>query len=179
MPWASWHPLDDPSSSLAPALCDRGRVTNWWRLARRLGAPLATSLLAKDLFAGEPEDLGVCGSVSHDIAIETIAAADCLVVFGASLNDYTAAHGDLLRGKAVIHCDLAAQAIGRYFAVDAALVGDAGKTARAILEMLDAAEIAPTSRGVTDVVRAPSGPRPAQPTSSPIRDPEWSTCAVR
>lgn len=121
-------------------------------LARRLGAPLTTSLLAKDLFAGEPEDLGVCGSVSHDIAIETIAAADCLVVFGASLNDYTAAHGDLLRGKAVIHCDLAAQAIGRYFAVDAALVGDARKTAQAMLEMIDAAEMAPNSRGVIDVV---------------------------
>jgi thiamine pyrophosphate-dependent acetolactate synthase large subunit-like protein len=110
-------------------------------LGARLGAPLATSLLAKDLFAGEPGDLGVCGTVSHDVAIDALARADCLVVFGASLNDYTASHGDLLRGKAIIHCDVSPTAIGRYFAVDAGLVGDAAATSRAIREMLDAAEI--------------------------------------
>lgn len=113
-------------------------------LARQLGAPLATSLLAKDMFAGDEANLGVFGTLSHDVATEVLAAADCVVAFGASLNHYTAAHGDLLRGKAVIHCDVRPQAIGRYSAVDAGLVGDARLVAEAMTESLRAAEIPST-----------------------------------
>lgn len=120
-------------------------------LAGRLGAPLATTLLAKDLFAGEAGNLDVFGTVSHDVAIDTISAADCIVAFGASLNDYTAAHGDLLRGKAVIQCDVRPSAIGRYCAVDAAVVGDARLVARAMREQLEAAEV-PTSGFVSEAL---------------------------
>ncbi|WP_188835398.1 thiamine pyrophosphate-binding protein [Flexivirga endophytica] len=112
-------------------------------LAEQLGAPLATTLLAKDYFSGVPGHVGVCGTVSHDIGIEAISSADCLVVFGASLNQYTAAHGDLLRGKAIVQCDTDPAAPGRHFPVDAGLVGDAAATARAIRRMLDEAEITP------------------------------------
>lgn len=112
-------------------------------LAERLGAPLATTLLAKDYFAGVPGHIGVCGTVSHDIGVEVLAAADCLVVFGASLNQYTAAHGDLVRGKSIVHCDVDPRALGRHVPVDAGIVGDVGCTAAAIRRMLEEADIAP------------------------------------
>lgn len=122
-----------------------GARTELIALAEQLGAPLATTLLAKDLFAGEPANIGVCGTVSHDIAIETIADADCLLVFGASLNPYTAAHGDLLKDKALVQCDISPTGLERYFPVNAAVVGDAGATARTMREMLVEAGITPTS----------------------------------
>lgn len=110
-------------------------------LAETIGAPLATTLLAKDYFAGVPGNLGVCGTVSHDVAVEAIASSDCLVVFGASLNDYTAAHGDLVRGKAIVQVDTRVAAIGRYWPVDAGIVGDATTTAMAMRQMLLEAEV--------------------------------------
>lgn len=112
-------------------------------LAVQLGAPLATTLLAKDYFTGVPGHVGVCGTVSHDVGIETISSADCLVVFGASLNQYTAAHGDLVRDKAIVQCDVDPAALGRHFPVDAGIVGDARGTAAAIRSMLAEAEIVP------------------------------------
>lgn len=112
-------------------------------LAERLGAPVATTLLAKDYFAGTPGNVGVCGTVSHDVGIDVISSADCLAVFGASLNQYTAAHGDLLRGKSIVQCDTDPSALGRHFAVDVSIVGDATRTASAIRRMLEEAEIAP------------------------------------
>jgi thiamine pyrophosphate-dependent acetolactate synthase large subunit-like protein len=122
-------------------------------LADMLGAPVATTLLAKDYFAGVPGDLGVCGTVSHDTAIDAISSADCLVVFGASLNQYTAAHGDLVRGKAIVHCDADATALGRHFPVDAGVVGDARTTAAAMRAMLEDADLAPTSFNTADLQR--------------------------
>lgn len=112
-------------------------------LADALGAPLATTLLAKDYFAGVPGNVGVCGTISHDTAIDVISSADCLVVFGASLNQYTAGHGDLVRGKAIVHCDADPAALGRHFPVDAGVVGDARTTAAAMRVMLEDAEVVP------------------------------------
>lgn len=120
-------------------------------LAGILGAPLATTLLAKDYFAGVPGNVGVCGTVSHDTAIDAISSADCLVVFGASLNQYTAAHGDLVRGKAIVHCDAEAAALGRHFPVDAGLVGDARATAAALRAMLEDADVVPRPFNTADL----------------------------
>ena len=113
-------------------------------LADRLGAPLATTLLAKDYFAGADGYVGVCGTVSTDVGIDVIAGADCLVVFGASLNAYTAAHGDLVRDKALVHVDVRPTAIGRYFPVTVGIVGDARATAAAMRRMLEAADMLPS-----------------------------------
>lgn len=114
-------------------------------LAETLGAPLTTTLLAKGLFAGEPADLGVCGTVSHDVAVEVIAGADALLIFGATLNPYTAAHGDLVRGKTLIQIDTDASALGRDFPVKVGIVGDARATARAMTNALRDAEVAPAA----------------------------------
>ncbi|MGC9667611.1 thiamine pyrophosphate-binding protein [Planosporangium sp. 12N6] len=114
------------------------------RLAHRIGAPVATTLRARDLFRGEPHNLGICGTLSHEIALETLTKADCLISFGAGLNKWTTAEGSVLDGKAVVQVDVEREALGRFQAVNAAVTGDAGAVADAMVELLDEAEVKPT-----------------------------------
>lgn len=113
-----------------------GARDNIVEFADLIGAPLATSLLGKDLFRGHPFDVGICGTVASDLALDTFQQADCVIAFGASLNRYTTARGSLLQGKAVVHVDLDESAIGRHSSADVALVGDARQTAHALIEPL-------------------------------------------
>lgn len=61
------------------------------RLATALGAPLATTLRAKDLFAGREDDLGICGTLSTPRSASLLDKADCVLSFGASLSEHTLA----------------------------------------------------------------------------------------
>ena len=106
-------------------------------LAERLGAPVATSLLAKGWFHDQPHNLGVFGTFSTDLAGEIIAEADCVVAFGASLNDFTAAHGPLLDGKRLVQVDVDAARIGHWRPVSAGVVGDAKVVASTFCAWLD------------------------------------------
>lgn len=114
-------------------------------LGELVGAPLATSLFGKDLFRGEPFDLGIMGTVSHAITLDTVNQADTIVAFGASLNEFTTVEGSLLDGKAVIHCDIEPAHLQRYAAADAPIVGDARATAQAMRDQLAAAGRRPGS----------------------------------
>lgn len=109
------------------------------QLAERIGAPVATTLGGKDLFRGDPFDLGLFGTLSSPAALEAIYQADCVVAFGAGLNRYTTALGSLVEGKAVVHVDRDAARIRRFTPVDGAVAGDAAEVAEAIVSMLDAA----------------------------------------
>ncbi len=110
-------------------------------LAQRLGAPLFTTLKAKDLFRTVPEAVGLMGSVMTPTASEVLAAADTLISFGAGLGAYTTLRGSLVSGKRLIQVDKDPAAIAATLAPDAALVGDAAQTALSILRWLDEAEI--------------------------------------
>lgn len=125
------------------------------RLANRIGAPLATTLRARDLFRGAPHNLGICGPVSHEIARDTVKNADCIISFGASLNNWTTSEGPVLDGnmleganmfndKAVIQVDANIAALARHQLVDAAIQGDAGAVADAIVDKLDEADVKPS-----------------------------------
>ncbi len=114
------------------------------RLARRIGAPVATSLRGKDLFRGEPHNLGIFGTLTHEIGLDVIGRADTIIAFGAALNRWTAAEGSLLKGKALIHADAERAALNQWFPADAAVVGDAGAVADALVELLDEGGIEPT-----------------------------------
>jgi acetolactate synthase I/II/III large subunit len=111
------------------------------RLARVLGAPLATTLPAKGLFAGDPYDIGVFGSFSSQRAVEAIMAADCIVAVGASLNEYTGGAPDspFFQGKRIVQCDTNLAAIGAWYPVDAAVVADAGAFAETAVAWLEEA----------------------------------------
>jgi len=121
------------------------------RLGDVLGAPLSASLLATGFFRGEPFDLGLHGTLSHPIAAETLAAADCLIVFGAGLNYFTTGNHMMLTDKRVVHVDLDPTHIDRFVTVDAGVVGDANVVAEAMIGMLSAAEHKPSGFRTSDL----------------------------
>jgi thiamine pyrophosphate-dependent acetolactate synthase large subunit-like protein len=114
------------------------------RLAERIGAPVATTLRAKDLFRGERFDLGICGTLAHEVALQTLTDADCVVAFGAGLNKWTTAEGSLLAGKRLVHVDVERASINRHAVADAPVVGDAVAVADEIVDWLDQAQAKPT-----------------------------------
>lgn len=114
------------------------------RLADRIGAPLATTLRGRDLFRGLPHDLGIFGTLSHEVALDAIGRADCVIAFGASLNRWTTAEGSLLLGKRVVHVDTDRSALERFAGTDSGVVGDAAAVADAFVTLLDEAEVEAT-----------------------------------
>lgn len=113
-------------------------------LAERLGAPVATTLLAKGLFAGSPLDLGVMGTLSTPRSAEIITEADLVVSFGAALNRYTTSHSGFVADTAIVQVDRDPAALGRWEPVTAAVVGDAATTATLMREWLDEADLPPS-----------------------------------
>ncbi len=90
------------------------------RLAHKTGAVLATTLKAKGMFRDHPYNLGVVGSFSHAAGHRLIAKADCIVVFGAGLNQRTTSFGASLPVDVpLIQVDLAHANIGSWFHADA------------------------------------------------------------
>jgi len=81
-------------------------------LARRAGALLATTLLAKDLFQGDPFAVGLAGGFSRRTARELLGAADCVVAVGASLSAQTTDSGRLFPDAEVIQVDIDPRARG-------------------------------------------------------------------
>lgn len=114
------------------------------RFAERIGAPVATTLKARDLFRAESHDLGVFGTIAHDLAVSTVADADCVIAFGASLNRYTTSHGSLTEGRRLVQVDDDARSLGRFVVPDVAVLGDAACSADEFVALLDEAEIPPT-----------------------------------
>jgi acetolactate synthase-1/2/3 large subunit len=123
------------------------------RLAERIGAPVATTLAARTSSTDEPFALGISGTFSHEVAVETILDADCIVAFGASLNRFTTAERSFVKDKAIVHCDIDPAALGRHVAPTAAVVGDAGATAALMLDLIDSADLPPSGFRSPDLAK--------------------------
>ena len=109
------------------------------KLADQTGAVLAASLKGKDLFHGHPYNLGLIGSYSHGAGRRLMDEADCVVVFGAGLNQRTTSYGTSIpEGVPLIHIDTTRTNIGRWFHADVALVADARSAAEQLLAALAA-----------------------------------------
>jgi thiamine pyrophosphate-dependent acetolactate synthase large subunit-like protein len=118
-------------------VCEAGARDELIALADHLGAALGTTLKAKDLFRGCAMNVGIVGSYSHAGGRRLIDEADCVIAFGAGLNARTTAMGSALpKGVPVIHVDRDRGSIGRWFAADVALVGDARLAALALRDAL-------------------------------------------
>jgi thiamine pyrophosphate-dependent acetolactate synthase large subunit-like protein len=100
------------------------------RLADRCGALLATSAVAKGLFASHPFDLGISGGFATPLAMELLPQADAVLAFGAGLNRWTTRHGSLLdAGVRIVQVDVEAGAIAAHHPVELGIVGDASAVA--------------------------------------------------
>lgn len=122
-------------------------------LAERLGALLATTVMANGLFAGNPWSLGICGGFSSPTAAGLIGRSDLVLAFGAGLDTFTLHGGRLLDpGAGVVRVDL----VPGGTAVDVELVADAAAAATDLLDGADARGLAPSGwRGeVGDLRRA-------------------------
>lgn len=120
-------------------------------LGERSGALLATSAVARGLFADDPWSLDVSGGFATDLAAELIASADLVVGWGCTLNDWTTRHGRLLHPDAVLaQVDLEAAALGRHRPVDVGVLGDVAGTAAAVADRFGPAR---TGWRVGDVAR--------------------------
>ena len=105
------------------------------RLAEKVGAVLATTLKAKDMFRGHPYNLGIVGSYSHATGRRLIDQADCIVAFGAGLNQRTTSFGTSLPNHVpLIQVDVKHANIGRWFHADIALIADAKAAAEQLFE---------------------------------------------
>ena len=110
-------------------------------LAEWLGAPVATTLKGKGAFPEDhPLSLGVYG-LGGDLATREALCSeqiDLLIVVGSSLGELATFGWDqeLVANRGVCQIDLDPVRIGRNFAVDLAVVGDARTTLEALLEAL-------------------------------------------
>jgi thiamine pyrophosphate-dependent acetolactate synthase large subunit-like protein len=112
--------------------------------AERLGAPIATTLRARNLYSVAEGCVGVCGTVSTEPGVLAIGESDCIIAFGASLNTWTTARNSLIRGKSVVHVDTNHARFRPEVPVTVTVAGDAADVAQQFTEMLDAAEITPS-----------------------------------
>jgi thiamine pyrophosphate-dependent acetolactate synthase large subunit-like protein len=106
-------------------------------LADACGALLATSAVAKGLFAGSAWSLDVSGGFATPLAARLIRDADVVVAAGCGLNMWTTRHGALISsGTTVVQVDVDADAVGRHRPVDRGVVGDSAATAAEVARRL-------------------------------------------
>ncbi|MDP6706851.1 MAG: thiamine pyrophosphate-binding protein [Alphaproteobacteria bacterium] len=105
-------------------------------LAEKIGALLITTARGKDMFRGNPHNLGIIGSFSHSAARRMIDQADCVIVFGAGLNFLTTSFGTFVPEVPLIQVDRMRSHIGRWLDADVAVVGDARLVAEQLLDAL-------------------------------------------
>ena len=135
------------------------------KFARRVGAPLTTTLQARELFATESDNLGIFGSLSTEHTVDTIGRADCVVAFGAALNRWTTGEGSLLETPRVVQVDVDAAALNHHRIVDAPVQGDAAAVAEEFVRMLDEASVAATgfAASLEDLPAPPDKPANPRP----------------
>lgn len=120
-------------------------------LARRLQAPVATTLKAAGLFHGEAFNLGIFGTLSTPVAVDTILQSDCIIGFGASFSRHTTASGSYLQGRRVVQVLGDMQENCRRTDAGVLLLGDPALTAQRMVEVLDEAEIPPSGHADADL----------------------------
>ncbi len=109
------------------------------RLAEHVGAVVATTLRARGFFRGNPFDAGIVGSFSHAAGRRLIDQADCVVIFGASMNRFTMSFGAALpAGAPIIHVDIDRTHVNRWSSADVAIAGDAVTVSDRLVELLPA-----------------------------------------
>lgn len=108
-------------------------------LAEALQIPVATSLNAKDVIAGNhPLSVGVVGSYSRESANRAVAGADLVCFVGTEAGGMTTHVWTVpMPGVAAIQIDINAEAIGRNYPLRAGVLGDARVVLDRMLALCD------------------------------------------
>lgn len=102
-------------------------------LADKLCCPIITTFKGKGLIADDhPLGGGVLGASGTPVASTLMTESDLLIVFGASFSKHTGIDSQ----KAIIQVDFDPMALGKFHAVDEAVWGDAGLSAKLMKERL-------------------------------------------
>ena len=108
------------------------------RLAGRIGALIATTLVAKGTLAESDYYVGVSGLFSSREVIQLFAEADCVVAVGARLSTHTLSGGYLYPTARFIHIDIAPHVMmGNDRGADCYVQGDATATLQELVELLE------------------------------------------
>lgn len=84
-----------------------GAMAELDEIAELLGAVTASTALGRGMFSDKAFDLGVTGGFGQEASMELIAAADAVLVVGASLNQFTMRFGQLFgEGTKVVRVDV-------------------------------------------------------------------------
>ena len=75
------------------------------RLGNRIGALIATTLMAKTWLGDAEYHVGVSGTYGTRTAMRLFEEADCVIAIGASMNRYTTEHGYLYPNARYVHLD--------------------------------------------------------------------------
>jgi acetolactate synthase I/II/III large subunit len=107
------------------------------KIAEYLGAPLATTLYAAGFCSQYPLYLGISGGLGSDLTVDTLAESDCMIVVGASLNEWTTHFGKILEnGKKIIQIDDREDAFGWFARITVGMEADAKVAVAALLDRL-------------------------------------------
>lgn len=113
-------------------------------LAEGAGALLATTLLGKGLFGGNPYALDLSGAFATDFARERFAEADLVIGIGAGLGHYTTEGGYLYPGAKVVQIDVKPRGLWQGLkTADLHVVADAKAAAEAITNRLAQRNVKP------------------------------------
>lgn len=112
-----------------------GAVRELRELARRTGALLATTAVARGTVEGDEWHVGVAGGFGTPTAQDLLRGADVVVAWGASLNRWTTLDGALLEAAHVVQVDDRSEALGLHRPVDHPVLADVAATATALLEL--------------------------------------------
>ncbi|WP_425247617.1 thiamine pyrophosphate-binding protein [Streptomyces sp. NEAU-NA10] len=109
-------------------------------LGDRLGALLATTVMAHGMFASSPYSLGLCGGFASPAAAALMGEADAVLAFGASLGDFTLHGGRILDPSARV-AQITVEG-ARAPRADVSVRGDAAAVAAQVLDAVDARGVA-------------------------------------
>jgi acetolactate synthase-1/2/3 large subunit len=104
-------------------------------LAEKLSIPVATSLHAKAVIAeSNPLNVGVCGTYSRECANRVVAEADLVFFVGSQTGSMITTNWHVPSpGVRVVHLDIDPAQLGRHYATEVPLNGDARATLRQML----------------------------------------------
>ncbi len=121
------------------------------QVAERLGAPVATTLMAKGIF---PEDhalsLGMTGIWGTRVANETARAADVILAVGtgfgeADCSSWNPQYTFAIPPTKLIQIDIDPQEVGKIYPVDVGIVGDAKATLAELRDALATRQVTPAT----------------------------------